>query len=140
LKSSGLFVCEAVRVHAVDHDEIQSAPECVADAAFEFEHLANGHLLGERDADVAGCHGIREHLVQTARLYADGAAGGGLGDSRGGGHRAQGVTGGGRVDDHEVVREGPRAVRGTPGEVEQLAGRDELLCAGRGGDEVGERG
>jgi hypothetical protein len=54
LQPSNVAVAEPVRIDAVDDDQVELAAKRVADTTLELEHLVEGHLLRQRDADVGG--------------------------------------------------------------------------------------
>ena len=95
---------EALRPHRVHEDRVQAEADLLAQPPLELDRLGHRHLLGQRDAHVAGARRVREHLGHLVGLAADRPDARDLAERPRRREHPDPVAGGGRVDHHEVVR------------------------------------
>ena len=84
-----LVVAEAVRIQAIDDDQVEPAADRIAQREVEFEQLVQRHLLWECHPDVARPIRVAEERVDASSLRSDRADRSHAGDGPRGAEHAQ---------------------------------------------------
>ena len=121
---------EAIGEHLVGDDGVRPAPGDVLDRGRELHGLRHRHLGRSADQHDRAARRVGQEVADACGLMPDRPHPAEPAEGAGRLQQSHGVAGGGAVDDHEPAAVAPA------GEVPRLAHRDELACAGRGGDEV----
>ena len=134
----GLGFGEALGVEAVQVDAVDGDADLVAQVVLQRRRLVDRHLLRQGDDRGAGVLVVGDEAVERLRLRVDRADAGDRGEGARRLQEADPVPGRRRVDDHQVVLAPALDLAVELGELPDLADRDQLLQARRGGGQVVE--